>query len=103
MKIIISPAKSLDFETEAPVREATQPQFLPQAERLNKVLRKKSVRSLGKLMSISPALAQLNYERNQSWHLPFNSENSKQAVFAFTGEVYRGLDVNTMPPEDLPQ
>ena len=103
MKIIISPAKSLDFEAEAPVKETTQPQFLAQAERLNKILRKKSTRSLGKLMSISPALAQLNYERNQNWHLPFNSENAKPAVFAFTGEVYRGLDVKTLPAEDLPQ
>lgn len=103
MKIIISPAKSLDFETEAPVEETTQPQFLAQAERLNKVLRKKSARSLGKLMSISPPLAELNYERNQHWHLPFNSENAKPAVFAFTGEVYRGLDVKTIPEKDLPQ
>ncbi len=103
MKIIISPAKSLDFETEVPVKEATQPEFLAQAERLNKVLRKKSVRSLGKLMSISPGLAQLNFERNQDWHLPFNEENAKQAVYAFTGEVYRGLDVKTMPLKDVPQ
>jgi cytoplasmic iron level regulating protein YaaA (DUF328/UPF0246 family) len=52
-------------------------------------------------MSISPALGELNYERNQNWHLPFSPENAKQAIFAFSGEVYRGLDVNSMPLHDL--
>jgi len=103
MKIIISPAKSLNFETKTPVKEYTQPIFLAQAERLNKILKKKSARVLSKLMSISDNLGSLNYERNQEWNLPFTPENAKQAIFAFTGEVYRGLDVNTMPKEKLPQ
>ena len=102
MKIVISPAKSLNFETEAPTSELSQPTFLKEAERLNKILKKKSARSLSKLMSISPALGQLNYERNQNWDLPFNQENSKQAIYAFAGEVYRGLDVTSLPLEDLP-
>jgi cytoplasmic iron level regulating protein YaaA (DUF328/UPF0246 family) len=101
MKIVISPAKSLNFESKAPIADHTQPAFLKEAERLNGILKKKSARSLSKLMSISPALGQLNYERNQNWHLPFMTKNAKQAIFAFTGEVYRGLDVNTMPPEDV--
>lgn len=101
MKIVISPAKSLNFETKASIQEFSQPIFLNEAERLSKILKKKSVRSLSKLMSISPALAQLNYERNQNWALPFSLDNAKQAVYAFTGEVYRGLDVNTLPLEDL--
>ena len=101
MKIVISPAKSLNFESEAPTQEFTQPIFLKEAERLSKILKKKSARSLSKLMSISPALGQLNFERNQSWELPFDLENSKQAVYAFTGEVYRGLDANNIPLEDL--
>lgn len=101
MKIVISPAKSLDFDSKAPTSEYSQPLFLKQAERLNRILRKKSARSLSKLMSISPALGQLNYERNQDWELPFEPENSKQAVYAFTGEVYRGLDASTIPEEDL--
>jgi cytoplasmic iron level regulating protein YaaA (DUF328/UPF0246 family) len=101
MKIVISPAKSLNFESEVPTTEFTEPIFLKQAERLNRILRKKSVRSLSKLMHISPALGQLNYERNQNWHLPFSPENAKQAIFAFSGEVYRGLDVNSMPLHDL--
>ncbi len=101
MKIVISPAKSLDFESKAPTNDFSQGIFLKQAERLNKILRKKSARSLSKLMSISPALGQLNFERNQEWKLPFDLDNAKQAVYAFTGEVYRGLDVNTLPAEDL--
>lgn len=101
MKIVISPAKSLNFESEAPATEITQPIFLKESERLNKILKKKSARSLSKLMSISPALGQLNYERNQNWSLPFNRDNAKQAIYAFTGEVYRGIDINSLPPEDL--
>lgn len=101
MKIVISPAKSLNFESEAPATEITQPIFLKESERLNKILKKKSARTLSKLMSISPALGQLNFERNQNWELPFNQENAKQAIYAFTGEVYRGIDINSLPPEGL--
>jgi len=96
MKIVISPAKSLDFETEVPTDIHTEPLFLDESARLNRALRKKSARSLSKLMSISDSLGQLNFERNQNWHLPFSPENAKQAVFAFTGEVYRGLDVGSL-------
>ena len=101
MKIVISPAKSLNFESEAPAITSTQPIFLKESERLSKILKKKSARSLSKLMSISPALGQLNFERNQNWELPFTLDNSKQAIYAFTGEVYRGIDVNSLPVEDL--
>lgn len=103
MKIIISPAKSLNFETQAPTDQHSEGQFLDQAERLNKVLKKKSARVLSKMMSISPALGTLNFERNQVWSLPFSSDNAKQAVFAFTGEVYRGLDATTIPMEKVDQ
>lgn len=101
MKIVISPAKSLNFESKAPTQEFSQPKFLKEADRLNKILKKKSAKSLSKLMSISPALGQLNYERNQNWKIPFDLNNAKQAVYAFSGEVYRGLDVNSLPMEDL--
>lgn len=101
MKIVISPAKSLNFETPAPTQTYSQPIFLKQAERLSKILKKKSARSLSKLMSISPALGQLNYERNQNWHLPFTPENAKQSVFAFTGEVYRGLDAYSLESDKM--
>ena len=101
MKIVISPAKSMNFESKPPTHEFSQPVFLKEADRLSKILKKKSARSLSKLMSISPALGQLNYERNQNWELPFDLDNAKQAVYAFTGEVYRGLDANSLPLEDL--
>lgn len=97
MKLVLSPAKSLDFETPLPIKQYTEPQFLKQSERLNKLLKKKSAKSLAKLMSISDALGQLNYERNQSWELPFTNDNSRPAVYAFDGDVYRGLNAYTIP------
>ena len=90
MKLVLSPAKSLDFETKLPTNQFTEAQFLKQSERLNNILKKKSAKSLSKLMSISDALGQLNYERNQSWELPFTTNNSRPAVYAFNGDVYRG-------------
>jgi cytoplasmic iron level regulating protein YaaA (DUF328/UPF0246 family) len=101
MKLVISPAKSLDFETQLPTAKHTEPQFLKQSERLNKLLKKKSAKSLSKLMSISDALGQLNYERNQSWELPFTKDNARPAIYAFNGDVYRGLDAYTVPEEKL--
>lgn len=101
MKIVISPAKSLNFESELPTPLATEACFLSEAERLNKLLKKKSARSLSKLMGISDNLGQLNYERNQEWSLPFSSENARPSVFAFGGDVYRGLDVYTLPKKKL--
>ena len=103
MKIVISPAKSLDFETQAPSNEFTECVFLKESERLNKVLRKKSPKVLSKLMSISPNLGELNWERNQDWSLPFNLENAKQAVFTFNGEVYNGLDAYTLSEKQISQ
>lgn len=102
MKIIISPAKSLDFESKATTSLHTQPAFLDKSEKLNKKLKTLSRKKLGDLMAISPALADLNYNRNQDWQPPFSLENAKQAVYAFTGEVYRGLDVATLSEEKLP-
>ena len=101
MKLVISPAKSLNFESEIPFEISSEPQFLKQSERLNKLLRKKSARSLSKLMSISEALGQLNYERNQSWELPFTKHNARPAIYAFNGDVYRGLDAYTIPEDKL--
>jgi cytoplasmic iron level regulating protein YaaA (DUF328/UPF0246 family) len=101
MKVVISPAKSLDFETKLPTSRFSEASFLSEAERLNKILKKKSARSLKKLMGISENLAQQNYERNQQWALPFTKENSRQAVYAFSGDVYRGMDVYTLPKEKI--
>lgn len=96
MKLVLSPAKSLDFESKLPTTKSTEGQFLSDSERINKLLKKKSAKSLSKLMSISPALGQLNYERNQDWQLPFTKENARPAVYAFNGDVYRGLDVYSL-------
>ncbi|NND09731.1 MAG: peroxide stress protein YaaA [Flavobacteriaceae bacterium] len=101
MKLVLSPAKSLNFEKELPTSLHTEACFLKEAERLNRLLKKKSARSLSKLMSISPDLGQLNYERNQDWALPFNTNNSRQAVYAFSGEVYRALDIYELPEKKI--
>ena len=102
MKIIISPAKSLDFESKVPTSLHTQPQFLEQSEKLHKKLKTLSKKKLSDLMKISDDLAALNYDRNQTWQTPFTPENAKQAIYAFTGEVFRGIDVNTLEGEKLP-
>ncbi|MDX1829877.1 MAG: peroxide stress protein YaaA [Lutibacter sp.] len=101
MKIVISPAKSLDFETPAPLKKYTSGVFLKEAEKLNEVLKKKSPKKLSELMSISPKLGELNWQRNQDWHLPFTLENAKQAVYAFKGDVYIGLDAYTLPESKI--
>ncbi|MFH4967851.1 peroxide stress protein YaaA [Gaetbulibacter sp. M240] len=101
MKLVLSPAKSLDYESELPTNQFTEPQFLEQSERLNKILKKKSAKGLSKLMNISDALGQLNYERNQEWELPFTQANSRPAVYAFNGDVYKGLDAYTIPGDKI--
>jgi uncharacterized protein len=101
MKIVISPAKSLDFETALPTDKYTESSFLKQAATIQKTLRKKKPKQLMELMDISPKLAELNWQRNQEWQLPFTTENSRPAVFAFNGDVYQGLDVYNLPIEKL--
>ena len=101
MKLVLSPAKSLDYDSKVPTNTITEACFLTEAERLNKLLKKKSAKSLSKLMKISDNLGQLNYERNQDWQLPFTKDNARQAVYAFNGDVYRGLDVYTLPKTKL--
>ncbi|MFW2377531.1 MAG: peroxide stress protein YaaA, partial [Cellulophaga baltica] len=80
MKIVISPAKSLDFETELPTAAYTSPVFLEQSKKLNSVLKKKKPKDLSDLMHISDKLAQLNWDRNQNFSLPFTPENARPAV-----------------------
>ncbi|MGM5469745.1 peroxide stress protein YaaA [Flavobacteriaceae bacterium LMO-SS05] len=101
MKLVLSPAKSLDYTSTLPTSKTTEACFLNEAERLNKLLKKKSARSLSKLMSISDALGQLNYQRNQEWSLPFTQDNARQAIYAFSGDVYRGLDAYSIPTEKI--
>lgn len=97
MKIIISPAKSLNFKAESPVQEFSKSVFLKEAEQLNAILKEKTPKQLATLMKISDKLADLNWQRNQEWKLPFTKQNAKQAVYAFTGDVYVGLDAATIP------
>ncbi len=97
MKIVISPAKSLDFKTKIPVEQFTNLQFIDYAKTLNDILRKKNPAQLSKLMSISEKLAELNWQRNQEWHLPFTPENARQAVYAFKGTVFEGMDIYSLP------
>lgn len=101
MKIVISPAKSLDFNKQVPTQRFTQPAFLVQSQKIQETLKKKSAKSLSKLMGISANLGQLNYERNQLWHLPFDLQNARQALYAFSGDVYVGLDAYSLPLEKL--
>src|SRR5690606_24874844 len=101
MKIIISPAKSLDFETQLPTQKFSESSFLKQSETIQKVLKKKSPKELSELMSISDKLAELNYTRNQEWNLPFTTKNARPAVYAFNGDVYTGLDAYTIPVSKL--
>lgn len=101
MKLVLSPAKSLDFESKLPTAKHSEAQFLEHSQRINKLLKKKSAKSLSKLMSISDALGQLNFERNQIWELPFTPDNARPAIYAFNGDVYRGFDAYTLPKEKI--
>jgi cytoplasmic iron level regulating protein YaaA (DUF328/UPF0246 family) len=101
MLIVLSPAKTLDFDTPAPLRKHTQPQLLEQSRVLNAVLRDYDVAGLGKLMGISADLAQLNVERSRQWAPPFSLDNAKQSLFAFRGDVYGGLDADSLTSADL--
>jgi hypothetical protein len=96
MKIVISPAKSLDFETQLPTNKHTQGVFLEEAAKINTVLKKKSPKKLSELMSISTNLGELNWQRNQNWQLPFTLKNARQAIYAFKGDVYIGLDAYSL-------
>lgn len=101
MKIVLSPAKSLDFESKLPTNKNSESVFLNESERINKLLKKKSPKALSKLMDISGSLAELNWERNQEWSLPFTVHNAKPAVYAFSGDVYRGLEAYTITKDKI--
>ncbi|WP_291135141.1 peroxide stress protein YaaA [Flavobacterium sp. UBA7663] len=102
MKIVVSPAKSLNFESPLPIQNYTESLFLKEAETIQKTLKKKKPKQLMELMDISEKLADLNWERNQNWSLPFTPENARPAVFAFDGDVYTGLDAYTISTDKFP-
>jgi cytoplasmic iron level regulating protein YaaA (DUF328/UPF0246 family) len=101
MLFLLSPAKSLDFEPPAPDVPHTKPLFVKQSAELIGLLRNKSPQQLAALMGISDTLARLNVGRYQAWRPRFDLKNSKQAVLAFNGNVYGGLDANSLASEEL--
>ena len=96
MKILLSPAKSLDFKSDLPTLKTSEGCFLNEAQFLNNILKEKSPKDLSDLMGISSSLGELNYQRNNSWSLPFSQKNARQSIYAFSGDVYRGLDSYTI-------
>ncbi len=101
MKIVISPAKSLDFESPLPTNQFTKSTFLKESKIINAVLKRKSPAELSDLMDISDKLASLNWERNKAFKTPFTAQNSRSAVYAFDGDVYTGLDAKTIPLDKI--
>ncbi len=101
MLIVISPSKTLDFNKSIDIQEYTQPEFVKEASTLIKPLRKLSVDQLIEMMGISPKLAQLNLERFFLWQPEFSPETARQALFAFRGEVYLGLDADSLNPSEI--
>ena len=101
MKILLSPAKSLDFKSQLPTDKSSSICFEKEAQYLNSILRSKNPKELSDLMSISSKIADLNYERNHSWSFPFTANNARQAVYAFSGDVYRGLDAYTIDNDSI--
>lgn len=101
MLTVISPAKTLDFETPALTDEFTQPAYLRQSRQLIKQLRKFSADDLSTLMGVSSNIANLNADRFRQWKTPFKPENARQALFAFKGDVYIGLDAYSMNENNI--
>ena len=101
MIIVISPAKTLDFETPSAAQTHTLPDFLDDSAQLIDQLRQLEPDQIGQLMSISPKLATLNSNRYFAWNRPFNLNNAKQAILAFKGDVYTGLDADTLTESEL--
>lgn len=101
MKIVISPAKRLDYESKLPTTRGTQPIFLEQAELINNKLERMSKSALKDLLKVSDNLVELNYQRYKEFNTPFTKENARPAVYAYAGDVYEGLDAYTLPVEKL--
>ncbi|HER41097.1 MAG TPA: peroxide stress protein YaaA, partial [Salinimicrobium catena] len=101
MKIVISPAKTLDYESKLPTTRGTQPEFLDTTATVNRKLARMSKSEISELMGISDKLADLNYTRYHEFEEEHNKKNSRPAVYAFNGDVYTGLDAYTIPTEKL--
>lgn len=101
MIILLSPAKSLDMETPAPVQKNQQPRLLEQSRALVEQLRGLEGSEMQNLMSISEKIAQLNVARYQQWSLPFTEDNAKASIFSFQGDVYKGFEAESLDMESL--
>ena len=101
MLAVISPAKTLDFETPSLTNSSSCPEFLDHSQKLINELRTLSVSKLCSLMSISSKLAALNEQRYQDWRLPFTTSNAKQAIMAFKGDVYTGFTFDKYNEKDF--
>ena len=101
MLMVISPAKTLDFETPAGIDTFTQPAFTDQSQALIDGLRQLTPDDIQDLMGVSNNIAELNHARFMNFSLPFSPDNAKQALFAFKGDVYTGLDAESLPEQAL--
>jgi hypothetical protein len=101
MQFLLSPAKSLDYDTPAHVASHSQPLFTAQSAELIEALKTQSPQQISALMKLSDALAALNVARYQSWSPKFTAQNAKQAVLAFNGDVYEGLNAKTLTERQL--
>jgi cytoplasmic iron level regulating protein YaaA (DUF328/UPF0246 family) len=101
MLTVISPAKTLDFETPPSTRKSTQPQFLGRSAELVEDARAMSPADIRSLMGVSEKIAELNHRRFMNWGTPFTLDNAKQSVFAFKGDVYTGLEAETLSTAQL--
>ena len=101
MKILLSPAKSLDYNTDLPTNRATQPLFVEDAIKINAKLERMSKSEVGELMHISDKLADLNYQRYKSFSADFNTENARPAIYAFSGDVYTGFNAYDLDSKHL--
>lgn len=101
MKIVVSPAKTLNYKSQLPTTRATQPKFLEEAELINNKLERESKKAISELMDISDKLAELNYQRYKEFSTPFTKKNARPAVYAFAGDVYTGLDAYSLPTEKI--
>lgn len=101
MLMVISPAKTLDFESPLATQRYTQPALLEESQKLIAVARKLSPADIGSLMHISDKLAVLNAQRFNDWQPDFTPDNARQAILAFKGDVYTGLQAETFSEKEF--
>jgi len=101
MLIVISPAKTLDYETVPKTKVFTTPDYLDRSQQLINRLRNLSSLDISDLMKVSAKIADLNFDRYESWKKPFTVKNAKQSILAFKGDVYTGLDAESFKADDF--